>query len=737
MDIMVTERIFNRQTEAQKGYKQLLLISILFLSVVFTPLADDLNITEHRSIAPISIPIGESGVSGVAITRLQVKNSGPADNPTSISSLTVQLTETGGFNEAAITDIRVFYEDESVGVNEGEYDNGAPEGDTEIDTGGTHTFSSGTATIPIDPLANSFIHLGGGAHLYIVFDFAASANTGTTIGCEVTSVTFGAENVGTGGTGSPATPTAHGTETDVDIHKVTAAATGIAQAQAAANENDVELFRLDLSLADTSATAYLESVTVHRPTGVGADNWVTSSGVLLYEDDGDDIFEPGAGDGAEVASGTLGATTAEYATLTLSSSIDVPATGKSFFVAVNMNSLNAIPGQTFGLEVENPSTDIVFTDEIEDDTTNDLDPEYAFVPWSAAGLYEYDQTAYVDPTSTSIIPGSGNTFTVEPADDGTPPSVVTTVPDTGVTNVDRNANLTVIFSEWMDQATVIDTANFVLTDGVTPSISVGLSYDEPTQTLTVNPVPTLDWGTTYTATVKYTVEDYYDNPMGSSAADDYSWTFTTEPETLPFVSARSPGASAIDIVVDTTVQVTFSEDMDTATYAANFELRDSGAALVSGVVSASGLRDLIFTPDSDLNNDETYTVNVLAGVTDLEGSTMGTPDSWTFTTIRLYPDFDEPIAIKNRIGTGANSEALIFVTEPPGGPGTRVSVQVFTTTGRLVRTFYKNVPWTSIGSDPISWDGTNDRGQDLGPGMYFVQIRGENYKRVLKVMIVR
>jgi hypothetical protein len=37
----------------------------------------------------------------------------------------------------------------------------------------------------------------------------------------------------------------------------------------------------------------------------------------------------------------------------------------------------------------------------------------------------------------------------------------------------------------------------------------------------------------------------------------------------------------------------------------------------------------------------------------------------------------------------------------------------------------------------ILWDGTNDRGKGLGPGMYFVQVRVAGRKSVLKVMIVR
>ena len=42
-----------------------------------------------------------------------------------------------------------------------------------------------------------------------------------------------------------------------------------------------------------------------------------------------------------------------------------------------------------------------------------------------------------------------------------------------------------------------------------------------------------------------------------------------------------------------------------------------------------------------------------------------------------------------------------------------------------------------IGDLPLIWDGTNGRQERLGPGLYFIQIRATNFKKVLKVLIVR
>jgi hypothetical protein len=818
------------------------------------------EVLSHISIAPISIPIGATGVTNIGMTRLSFRTAATGEH-TSISAITVQAISDGTFSDGWVSAIRVYYEEQG---GAGEYDHGAPTGgDVRADTGGPYTFTGGSVVISLNPSIVEFSRPGGADnYLFVVIDLASSANTATNLGCRITNVTYGLPDVGTG---SNVAPPALTTKRNLDNYKVTAAATGIA-ADAAANATNVGVFRLDLSLADSSASASLWSVKVRRLGG--ADNWVTSNGVLLFVDDGDNVFEPGVGaglDGAAVATATLGATTPGYATLTVSTSIAVPSGGKAFFVALNMNSVNAVVGQTIGLEVENPSTDIVFVDEIEDD--NPLVPaEYAYVPYTAVpyptlGTYEYNQTAYVDPASTTAIPTAGNTFTVKPPNDGVPPEVAATIPTAGATNVDRDSNITVVFDKYMAESgagSVTDTANYVLFETLTPAntVSLGLSYSAGTQTLTADPATALAWGTQYTFTVKSTVADYYNVAMGT----DYSWSFTVEPARHPVVQSTVPDSSATNVVRDTQVTATFSENVsgvsgssfklwegpvagvtevttvtvsydnvnwvatmtlnppppttkfkyntqywatlnhDLITDSDGLKLADQiiggteqdktwtfytvpstppsvisvtpaedatgvpiasaiqvvfskpvdattlvlpsnnitvqvGGLPVSGTISPStgNTNTATFTPASPLDYLKTYAVTVNAGVNgvkDTDGTQLSAAKTWSFTTF----GFTKATIVNNRLVPGVNSETLIFV--PQAGASDRVSVQVFTTTGRLVRTFYKNVAFGSI-AVPIRWDGTNDRGKPLGPGMYFVQIVVAGTKQVLKVLIVR
>ncbi|UCF98448.1 MAG: Ig-like domain-containing protein, partial [Spirochaetaceae bacterium] len=232
--------------------------------------------------------------------------------------------------------------------------------------------------------------------------------------------------------------------------------------------------------------------------------------------------------------------------------------------------------------------------------------------------------------------------------------------------------------------------------------------------------------------------------VGFNLQSDKIWSFATA--FRPFVSTVTPLDGTTGVNRATTIRATFSKDIDPTTIenpATTFILfidnnsnnsYDAGTdTLIPGNVTYdTGTYTATFTPDSDLGYSA-YTATITTGVEDPDGIAMGAAKTWDFSTL---PTLNEPLITSNRIVSGGNQQALIFVTEPPGGPSDRVSVQVFTTSGRRVATLVNNLPFSSIGV-PIVWDGTNGRGEKLGPGLYFVQIRAAGYKRVLKVMIVR
>jgi hypothetical protein len=116
------------------------------------------------------------------------------------------------------------------------------------------------------------------------------------------------------------------------------------------------------------------------------------------------------------------------------------------------------------------------------------------------------------------------TITVNPV--GTSAPMVTSVsPLDQATGVSRSTNVTATFNVAMNAKTLKSTT-FILTvpgkRGPT-QVSASVSCNNPCTTATLTPSKTLAANTTYTATVKGTVEDASGRKLGS----DYVWRFTT------------------------------------------------------------------------------------------------------------------------------------------------------------------------------------------------------------------
>lgn len=104
------------------------------------------------------------------------------------------------------------------------------------------------------------------------------------------------------------------------------------------------------------------------------------------------------------------------------------------------------------------------------------------------------------------------------AGDRTPPTVVSTTPTTGSTNVPTNAAISVTFSESVDSASVTNAA-FTLSGGATGTIVVSGA------TATLTPTTPMAPSSVITATVSTAVRDRAGNPLPAPV----SWSFTTAP----------------------------------------------------------------------------------------------------------------------------------------------------------------------------------------------------------------
>jgi parallel beta-helix repeat protein len=203
------------------------------------------------------------------------------------------------------------------------------------------------------------------------------------------------------------------------------------------------------------------------------------------------------------------------------------------------------------------------------------------------------------------------------------PQIIETSPFDSEVDVQTNTDIVVTFSEAMD----IYSVNYICTPNP-GDWSESWSAGDTVVTFSHN---TFDNGTIYNFYI-VAGKDVSGNDLGSGAAPN-PWSFITIEDSIPpQIDSTSPADNDIDINLDSIVDVTFTEAMDTSTLTYSCT-PDPGGWVVSwsnGDTVVTFLHDP-FTPGT------TYTFHITAGK-DLSGNdlTSGTiPHSWSFTTISI------------------------------------------------------------------------------------------------------
>jgi hypothetical protein len=214
------------------------------------------------------------------------------------------------------------------------------------------------------------------------------------------------------------------------------------------------------------------------------------------------------------------------------------------------------------------------------------------------------------------------------------PTVSSTNPANGDTNVPILSKLSAFFSEAMDPATVT-TTTFSVKQGTT-DVPGTVAYNGVTAVFSPSD-PLLAPNAKYTCTITTGAK----NLAGKPLASDYVWSFTTgaTPDlTPPTVTGTINANGATAVAINTKVGATFSEAMSPLTITnATFTLKEtvSGTA-VNGTVSYSGV-SAVFAPSVNLTPNLKYTVTVkggVGGVSDLASpnNVMVSDYVWSWTT---------------------------------------------------------------------------------------------------------
>lgn len=242
-------------------------------------------------------------------------------------------------------------------------------------------------------------------------------------------------------------------------------------------------------------------------------------------------------------------------------------------------------------------------------------------------------TGAADPLGNHLASNFVWTFTT-----GTIPSVISTNPLNGATNVPINQKITATFSETMNSGTVTAAATFTLavtTGGA--AVPGTVTYVAATNTATFAPTANLLPSTQYTATITTAAQ----SAAGSALASNHVWSFTTgktADSTAPTVTLTAPASGATAVPTNQRIIATFSKPMDSATVVAagtfTVAVAGVGGAAVPGTVSYAG-STATFTPTANLTASTQFTAKITNAAKDLSGNALAAgavPNPWSFTT---------------------------------------------------------------------------------------------------------
>ncbi len=215
-----------------------------------------------------------------------------------------------------------------------------------------------------------------------------------------------------------------------------------------------------------------------------------------------------------------------------------------------------------------------------------------------------------------------------------PPTVRSVSPSDGDANVSISADINAALdlpNGGVDLTSVGEQSARLTNTATGAVVEARVSVDNDTQTLTLDPASDLELSTNYRFTVTSALQD-----VSGKAFMEYSSTFTTIPEGVPYVFSTTPADGATDVSVTTDIVTTgISAPVDPSSLTAESVYLvnvDSGERVDSRPPSTSGGFDTItLQPSQPLLPLTEYQFNVTSAVRDESGEAF-VPYTANFTT---------------------------------------------------------------------------------------------------------
>ena len=263
---------------------------------------------------------------------------------------------------------------------------------------------------------------------------------------------------------------------------------------------------------------------------------------------------------------------------------------------------------------------------------------------SSTGYYLTIAATAFDDSSSNSYAGINDATTLNfTTEDAANPTLSSSSPSDGSTNVGRNANIVLTFNEAVDA----ESGNIIIKkssdDSEIETIAVTdakISGSGSTE-ITINPATTLDSSTSYYLTIAATA---FDDSSGNSYAginDATTLNFTTEDAANPTLSSSNPSDGATTVGINDNIVLTFNEAVDAES--GNIIIKKSSddssietIAVTDAKISGSGSTEITINPATTLDCSTGYYLTIAATAFDDSSSNSyaGINDATTlnFTT---------------------------------------------------------------------------------------------------------
>jgi endonuclease G len=245
------------------------------------------------------------------------------------------------------------------------------------------------------------------------------------------------------------------------------------------------------------------------------------------------------------------------------------------------------------------------------------------------------------------------------------PSVMSTTPASGATNVAVNSTISVTFSE-----SVSATASAFSLECPVGTPKTFNQSASPATTITLTPSSNLPPGTTCTVKVTATQisdTDTIDPPDNMDS--DYTFSFTTAaPDVPPTVTTTTPANSATNVSVNSNVVVNFSESVNAQSGA--FTIQCAGGPALTLTPTSSPSASFTLTPSAALPYSTNCTVKVVANlIADVDGQPDNMAADYTFTFTTEAQPVGMNVIINEIDADTPGSDTAEFIELYDGGVG--------------------------------------------------------------------